>query len=522
MLSDNELTGRIPAQLGNLANLRELYLSRNQLGGSIPATLGRLNNLHRLHMAANELSGSIPRDLGNLSNLRQLSMSDNSLTGSIPPHLANLDNLTHLYLWGNELTSGSFFLHLGDMDSLQFLDIGGNRIAGAQMLPELEELDNLTGLGLHDSDLTDDDLLDYMDDFQALDLEFLNLRSNDLSDPQILVGLSRITTLQRLAINDNDFSGQLPRSMTALTLMRILHFDDNKGLCAPADAEFQEWLQSIENVEGETCGAPPPYPERTWAINRSLTIGDFTMRLHQITDTADGLKVDYSYETDLSELDYLPNDNATIRYPDGTIHDPYMARLPEEGEVIDVSLGGFIVFDSDLSASVDVPLASISDDGALNPQPELLVGDRRYGVTELIHYDEYEQMIITIQPLNEVAKYRVLGIGSGLDESTEVTLTDDFGITSEWSGGSFSFHPFEKTLDFQTFNFLAVSSDHFASVTNFTLTVRGEGNIVGPFVFEDIRLPAQAAMPKPPAGSEEGAISEAHSLSLLESIQPDG
>ena len=255
MLSDNELTGRIPAQLGNLANLQELYLSRNQLSGSIPATLGRLDNLYRLHMAANELSGGIPAGLGDLTNLRQLSMSDNRLTGSIPPRLANLDNLTHLYLWGNELTSGGFFQRLGGMDSLQFLDIGGNRIAGAQMLPQLEHLDNLTGLGLHDSGLANADLLDYMHDLQALDLEFLNIRSNDLSDPQILLGLSRITTLQRLAINDNDFSGQLPRSMTALTLMRIFYFNDNRGLCAPADAEFQNWLTNIRQVRGDSCAA---------------------------------------------------------------------------------------------------------------------------------------------------------------------------------------------------------------------------------------------------------------------------
>lgn len=116
------------------------------------------------------------------------------------------------------------------------------------------------------------------------------------------------------------------------------------------------------------------------------------MRLRRITDTADGLKVEYSYETDMSELDYLPNDNAAIRYPDGSIHAPYMARLPEEGEDIDVSLGGFLVFDAVLdSGSVDMPMASVSDDGTLNPQPELLVVDRRYGVAKLIYEDEYNQ-----------------------------------------------------------------------------------------------------------------------------------
>lgn len=116
------------------------------------------------------------------------------------------------------------------------------------------------------------------------------------------------------------------------------------------------------------------------------------MRLRRITDTADGLKVEYSYESDLSQLDYLPNDDVAIRYPDGSIHDTYMARLPEEGEDIDVSLGGFLVFDAVLdSGSVDMPMASVSDDGALNPQPELLVGDRRYGVTKPIYEDEYNQ-----------------------------------------------------------------------------------------------------------------------------------
>ena len=43
-LSVNELSGEIPPELGNLANLTGLYLDRNQLTGCVPSDLsGRLH-----------------------------------------------------------------------------------------------------------------------------------------------------------------------------------------------------------------------------------------------------------------------------------------------------------------------------------------------------------------------------------------------------------------------------------------------------------------------------------------------
>ena len=242
MLFDNDLTGAIPYQFGNLESLEVMHLSRNQLSGRIPTQLGNLENLRRLHLTVNDLSGSIPASLGNLTNLRQLSIAANDLTGSIPSEIADLTELTHIYLWGNDLFASSFISNLDNLTNLQWLDIGGNQLDGADVLPKISSLTNLTGLGLHDSGLTDDDLQDYMADLEALDLEFLNISGNDLSDPQTLVGLSRITTIQRLAINDNDFSGELPSTMTRLTFMRLFYFHDNAGLCAPADDDFQDWL----------------------------------------------------------------------------------------------------------------------------------------------------------------------------------------------------------------------------------------------------------------------------------------
>ena len=258
MLFDNDLTGAIPYQFGNLESLEEIHLGRNKLSGRIPRQLGNLANLRRLHLTVNELSGSIPAELGKLSELRQLSIAVNNLTGYIPAEIANLSELTHIYLWGNDLTAGAFIRDLDKLSKLQFLDIGGNRIEGSYALAELSALDNLTGLGLHASNISDADLATYMDDLQALNLEFLNLSGNGLSDPQTLVGLSGITTLQRLAINGNDFRGELPRTMTRLTLMRLLYFHNNAGLCAPADTEFQDWFTGIRDRRGPTCTGGTP------------------------------------------------------------------------------------------------------------------------------------------------------------------------------------------------------------------------------------------------------------------------
>ena len=257
-LGYNQLSGDIPDSLGNLENLERLYLTNNDLSGDIPDSLGNLENLQRLHLTINDLNGSIPDSLGNLSNLRVLSIALNNLTGAIPHEISDLSELTQIYLYGNDLSAGAFIDGIDKLTNLQFLDIGDNRIDGAQVLSKVGDLENLTGLGIHNSDINDEALRDYMADLQALDLVFLNLRGNNLSDPQILVGLSRITTLQRLVISTNNFSGELPRTMTALTLMHEFYFDKNNGLCAPADAEFQEWLTGIEKTRGDTCiGAVP-------------------------------------------------------------------------------------------------------------------------------------------------------------------------------------------------------------------------------------------------------------------------
>ena len=119
-LTGNQLT-RIPKELGKLTNLRELWLPRNQLT-SVPTELGQLTNLTRLSLSGNQLT-SVPKKLGQLTNLTGLNLSGNRLT-SVPVELGQLTNLTQLYLSRNQLTSVP--KELGQLTKLEGLYLSDN------------------------------------------------------------------------------------------------------------------------------------------------------------------------------------------------------------------------------------------------------------------------------------------------------------------------------------------------------------------------------------------------------------
>jgi hypothetical protein len=66
-LNNNELSGSIPAELGQLGAPTGLFLDSNQLSGSIPAELGELGALAELNLQGNQLAvrqGGLPEPHG--------------------------------------------------------------------------------------------------------------------------------------------------------------------------------------------------------------------------------------------------------------------------------------------------------------------------------------------------------------------------------------------------------------------------------------------------------------------------
>lgn len=177
-----------------------IILQSNRLEGDLPvdAILG-LGYLRSLDLAFNErVTGTFPAEFARMTKLRALNLHHNSLEGTFPVEWLAME-LDTLNIHMNKLT-GTLPESIGDMTALAFFDVWGNSDLTGPLPESIGDLENLRWLGLNVTGLT----------------------------------------------------GRLPRSMLNLDLDVFNWFLTD--LCAPADDEFQEWLDAIPvHRDGRDC-----------------------------------------------------------------------------------------------------------------------------------------------------------------------------------------------------------------------------------------------------------------------------
>ncbi|XP_061358447.1 receptor-like protein 15 isoform X2 [Gastrolobium bilobum] len=140
-LNNNKLNGTLKEVLENINSeeLMILDISNNSISGEIPASIGKFSSIDILLMAENQLEGEIPFEFSNLTSLYMLDLSQNRLLGSISSII--LSSMNFLYLQKNAF-SGSIPFTLSEGSQLITLDLGNNNFSGS--IPYwMEKLSNL-------------------------------------------------------------------------------------------------------------------------------------------------------------------------------------------------------------------------------------------------------------------------------------------------------------------------------------------------------------------------------------------
>ncbi|GAU14430.1 hypothetical protein TSUD_249700 [Trifolium subterraneum] len=128
-MSNNELYGNIPSEIGFMQGLGNLNLAENSLSGSIPKQIGNLLKLVHLNLSNNKFMEGIPHEFNRLQSLEDLDLGGNLLSGHIPEEVGKLQKLNTLNLSHNNL-SGNIPSNFEDMISLINIDISYNQLEG--------------------------------------------------------------------------------------------------------------------------------------------------------------------------------------------------------------------------------------------------------------------------------------------------------------------------------------------------------------------------------------------------------
>ena len=249
----NNLTGTLPAEVGDLTSLTNLNLDGNLLTGSIPAEIGNLTALNSLSLANNPLTGSIPPEIGSLTALQYLYLDNCQLTGSIPAEIGNLTALRELHLYGNQLT-GPIPAETGNLTALRELYLYDNLLTGP-IPAELGSMAALQDLNLHTNQLSGS-IPATLGGLTAL--REIHLSSNQLTG-SIPATLGNLTALEGIYASSNQLSGSIPAELGGLSKLSYIYLEKNKLTGSiPAELGSLSKLRVLILYENELSGSIPP------------------------------------------------------------------------------------------------------------------------------------------------------------------------------------------------------------------------------------------------------------------------
>jgi hypothetical protein len=132
-LSNNNLAGPLPMEIGSLAFLEEISMANNLITGPIPDSFGALPSIEVLDLDNNVLTGTIPVEVYDATTLRVIDLDHNDITGTLSSEIGQLSDLYFVQLDYTSLT-GPIPSEFGSLPDLEYVSLFLTGFTGA--LPE--------------------------------------------------------------------------------------------------------------------------------------------------------------------------------------------------------------------------------------------------------------------------------------------------------------------------------------------------------------------------------------------------
>ncbi|XP_010548767.2 PREDICTED: receptor like protein 30-like [Tarenaya hassleriana] len=199
------------SSLFRLRRLQSLDLGANNLSGRLPDSIDKLKALNFLNLYSCNLFGQIPSSIGNLSYVTDLDLSSNNFVGEVPSSIGSLSRLTQLQLVNSNL-SGNFPLALLNLTKLERIDLRSNQFTGQlpSNLSRLSKLEDFEVSGNSFSGTIPSSL------FMIPSLVWAMFSQNQLTGPLEIGNVSSSSKLGVLSLDDNNFHGPIPVSVSKL------------------------------------------------------------------------------------------------------------------------------------------------------------------------------------------------------------------------------------------------------------------------------------------------------------------
>ncbi|XP_009799274.1 uncharacterized protein LOC107780809 isoform X2 [Nicotiana tabacum] len=251
-ISNMNIHGTIPPQLGNLSFLVSLDVSKNNFDGDFPQDLSRVRRLREIDLGYNNFSGEIPIWFGLFSKLKMLILDDNAFT-YIPPSISNLSKLETLSAGYNRL-QGNIPKEIGNLQNLKELVLVSNQLTGSIPFSILN-ISSLETLALTYNQLSGSLPVDICSRLQRI--KSISIISNQLSG-HIPEGLSNCSELYDLALSYNKLSGTIPPELGKLEMLELLSLGGNnlEGIIPDTIGNLRK-LQKLQLENNHLVGSIP-------------------------------------------------------------------------------------------------------------------------------------------------------------------------------------------------------------------------------------------------------------------------